>query len=468
VQGTEPRLDETPADEQSTNGPLLSSIVLNWNRSDLLRITLESYVATVTVPYELFIIDNASSDDSRSVIEDFGARHPGVTRLLTTKNVGGSAFNYAIERSRGAYVHLSENDIEYLPGWWETAADLFSAFPDLGQLSLLGPVPTDAEVWEVHPATLVSSNGRFLYRTEHNVGTTSILRREVFDAGVQVRGVVHPDDASIVFPADRALSVEVREAGYMVAWAPRYLVRNRGHEALELEARPDYYRQTYQSKAWVGEAGLEERQQAWKASPKPRRQSHLFSAAPLMADMSSPNSTCPEPQLWTMLDDGTAELETLELLYALARLAKPRLTVQLGAWRGFGAAALGLAAQRNGVGEVIAVEDDPDSVEVTMELLTTQGVADRVRVQGAPRGGVELPPDTDFLVISTLSVPPGQLEALIGLLPEGALVVIEHWQRHQHELHAAVAALVEQRELTSLDIKSPRGVLVAQRSAPAR
>jgi glycosyltransferase involved in cell wall biosynthesis len=46
---------------------VISIVVLNWNRSDLLKETIDSYLNTVTVPYELFIIDNASADDSREL-----------------------------------------------------------------------------------------------------------------------------------------------------------------------------------------------------------------------------------------------------------------------------------------------------------------------------------------------------------------------------------------------------------------
>lgn len=46
--------------------PLISTTILSWNRADLLRLTPESYVNTVTVPYEMFIIDNASIEEWKS------------------------------------------------------------------------------------------------------------------------------------------------------------------------------------------------------------------------------------------------------------------------------------------------------------------------------------------------------------------------------------------------------------------
>jgi hypothetical protein len=38
-----------------------------------------------------------------------------------------------------------------LPGWSEKIARAFAAFPELGQLSVFGPVPTDDEAWDDRP-----------------------------------------------------------------------------------------------------------------------------------------------------------------------------------------------------------------------------------------------------------------------------------------------------------------------------
>ena len=42
--------------------PLISSTLINWNRKDLLRITLESYLDTIRVPYELFRSEEHTSE----------------------------------------------------------------------------------------------------------------------------------------------------------------------------------------------------------------------------------------------------------------------------------------------------------------------------------------------------------------------------------------------------------------------
>src|SRR5579859_197572 len=97
--------------------PIVSTVVLNWNRSHLLRVTLESYLATVRVPYELIVVDNASTDDSRGVIEDVCARDSRHRAVFLRRNLGGPAFNSGLRLAKGEFLHTSENDIEYRPGW---------------------------------------------------------------------------------------------------------------------------------------------------------------------------------------------------------------------------------------------------------------------------------------------------------------------------------------------------------------
>lgn len=127
--------------------PVISTVVLNWNRSDLLKRTIESYLDTVSIPYEIIIVDNASRDDSRDVIDSFTATNTNISSVLLDENRGGEALNAGLELATGDLLHLSENDLEYLPGWSERVRDYFEVFDDLGQLSPFSPVPEDNEVW---------------------------------------------------------------------------------------------------------------------------------------------------------------------------------------------------------------------------------------------------------------------------------------------------------------------------------
>lgn len=116
------------------NNIVISTVILNWNRSDLLKITVESYLKTVEVPYELIIVDNGSTDNSRKIIEELKAKHGNKINkiILLDKNIGGEAINLGLNEAKGKLLHISENDIEYLPGWSTKVVKLFQTFDKLG------------------------------------------------------------------------------------------------------------------------------------------------------------------------------------------------------------------------------------------------------------------------------------------------------------------------------------------------
>src|SRR5687767_9846779 len=101
----------------------------------LISTTVESYLAVTTLPYELTIVDNGSTDGSRDVIQEICRRQPTVKAVLLDGNLGGEAINFGFESPRGRYLHVSENDLEYLPGWDADLMEKFRLFPELGQLS---------------------------------------------------------------------------------------------------------------------------------------------------------------------------------------------------------------------------------------------------------------------------------------------------------------------------------------------
>ena len=379
--------------------PVLSTVLLSWNRSDLLRSTLESYRETVQVPFELFIVDNASDDDAGTVIEEFCARCPQATPILLDHNLGGEALNLGIDRAHGTYLHLCENDIEFLPGWSSHVLELFDAFDELGQLSLFPPVPSDEEAWVVQPAALRHAAGRIVYEALGNVGTTSILRRGAWGPDARVTTIFGA--GGFRFPNDVGISDTMRRNGYFVAWADRRLVRNVGHSCEEFERRREYYQRNYASKSWLGVGGWERRIAEFERRPKPRRRSILLPGRELLPEKSEPNGECAAPLLWSMIDGWTAEVETLEFLYALVRLTKPWICLETGAWHGHAASAIGRALRENGFGTLYTLECEGESADVARRRLHRAQLDDWVTlIQGS---SLEYEPSRgiDFLLLGS-------------------------------------------------------------------
>ncbi len=236
----------------------ISTILLNWNRAELLSKTISSYLKTINADYELIVVDNNSEDKSVEVIKAICENHLNHHAILLNKNVGGEALNIGAESARGKYIHFSENDIEYLPGWWEELQNKFEKFPELGLLSPFSPFPEKeiGEIFCVKETRPLVKDGAKIYISDDNVGTTSIIRREIWEKGIQWKSY---GDGDTWFPDDGSFSDDVRQKGYLVAYNDRYVVINWGHNITEFKKDPDYYVNNYKSKLWFGVDGFKKR-----------------------------------------------------------------------------------------------------------------------------------------------------------------------------------------------------------------
>ena len=84
-------------------------------------------------PDELIVIDDASTDDSREVIQFQQARHPQLTALANETNVGAlGTLQRGLEAASGRYVYFAAADDQILPGFFETALGVLETTPSVG------------------------------------------------------------------------------------------------------------------------------------------------------------------------------------------------------------------------------------------------------------------------------------------------------------------------------------------------
>jgi predicted O-methyltransferase YrrM/glycosyltransferase involved in cell wall biosynthesis len=442
--------------------PLISTTLLNWNRGDLLARTIESYLDTVSVPFELCVVDNGSTDSSRAVVEHFAKSVPQMRAMWLPENGGGASINHGLERSRGQLLHISENDLEYLPHWAERALDWFAVFPELGQLSLYGPVPTDDEVWILKHSTMWTARGRILYQAVGNVSASSMLRREIWERGVRVHNL--PTPGTFVFPDDARLSDDVTMAGYRVAWADRRLVRNLGYTEEEFARRENYYGEGFRCNPSYSEENWRRKREEYRHRPNIERASFLYPGELFLPEKSAPSPECPTPQRWSMRDGWTAEVEVLEALYALVRLIKPCFVLETGAWHGRAAEAIGRALKANGIGQVDALESDADSARIAGERLRQAGLSDCARVvigntmEYAPAQPIQL-----LLLDSDIASRDAEFRRFAPHLARGALVVIHDAGSSQNSVRAGIEQFIREGKFTAgIWIGTPRGMFIAQ------
>ena len=116
----------------ASQSPLVSAIIVNHNRADLLPICLESILAQSYRRMEITVVDNGSTDESEAVVR----RYP-VRWLPTGCNLGmGPAYNCGAQVAQGEYflflnedIRLEHTCVANLVSVLEDDPDIFSADP---------------------------------------------------------------------------------------------------------------------------------------------------------------------------------------------------------------------------------------------------------------------------------------------------------------------------------------------------
>ncbi len=119
--------------------PLVSIGIVTFNNVHLTRLCLTSlFLETHYRPFEVIVVDNASSDSTREFLESFAARYPAVRLAFNSTNRGfAAANNQAIELSRGDFFCFLNNDIVLTRSWLTTLVETLLERPHAG---LSGPV----------------------------------------------------------------------------------------------------------------------------------------------------------------------------------------------------------------------------------------------------------------------------------------------------------------------------------------
>jgi glycosyltransferase involved in cell wall biosynthesis len=113
--------------------PLISIVMINYNRINYLKKTIPPILKLDYPNYEFIIVDNGSTDGSIEFIKKFKK-----IRLIKSQNIGNKNFacNYAIRRAKGEYILLIDNDA--LIKDYNLLYDLLNEYNNKKDIGLLG------------------------------------------------------------------------------------------------------------------------------------------------------------------------------------------------------------------------------------------------------------------------------------------------------------------------------------------
>ncbi len=112
--------------------PKVSVIIPNYNHARYLEARIESVINQSFQDFEVILLDDASTDDSKQIIEKYRG-HPRVQIILNDKNSGSAFIQWrkGVGHSSGAYVWIAESDDIADLNLLETLVQILDANPDV-------------------------------------------------------------------------------------------------------------------------------------------------------------------------------------------------------------------------------------------------------------------------------------------------------------------------------------------------
>jgi glucosyl-dolichyl phosphate glucuronosyltransferase len=232
----------------------ISVILCTFNRCQSLSKALDSLAASVlseTIQWEVLVVDNNSTDQTKEVVEGFCRRYSGRFRYLFEPRQGKSyALNAGIREARGKILAFTDDDVTVEPDWLQNlTADLHDSQwagsggrilparnvtppPWLaleGQLNQLGALCAYCDPGDA-PGDLKSPP----------YGANMAFRREMFDRYGHFRIDLGPRPDSRVTFEDVEFAGRLMAAGERLRYAPSAVVY---HEINPNRLRKDYFLQ---------------------------------------------------------------------------------------------------------------------------------------------------------------------------------------------------------------------------------
>jgi hypothetical protein len=172
--------------------PFVSVVLNNYNYGQYLEAAIGSVLSQTYTHFELIVVDDGSTDNSREIATKFADK----AVLVFKENAGqASALNAGVARARGEIVCFLDSDDLWLPGKLRRVVEVFRQGPRIGwvrhKLSVVNSAlePVGAQVPEFQGSGLFQGNKYHYLERRATVSTSALsLRAEVCAAVFPIPG----------------------------------------------------------------------------------------------------------------------------------------------------------------------------------------------------------------------------------------------------------------------------------------
>ena len=220
----------------------LSIVVATRSRSAGVRALIEALLRSECASpfdWDVWVIDNNSTDDTRSVVESLVAADPDRIHYCSEPAQGKSfALNRGIRESSGDVVIFTDDDCIPDPHWIENIGREFSVRPDLGivggRIELYNPLdkPLTIRTWRDRRG-LTSASDLFFFIA----GCNMAIRRDLLTSVGEFDTRLGPGSPKDTVAEDPDFIYRALRMGTKIEYVPDVLVYHNHGRRSELDAR---------------------------------------------------------------------------------------------------------------------------------------------------------------------------------------------------------------------------------------
>lgn len=115
----------------SDKQPFFSVIISTYNRSILITRALDSLIAQTEKDWEAIIVDDGSTDDTRSKILPYLMANPKILYIKQSNQGESAAKNRGIKAANGKFITFLDSDDEFQPSHLESRKAILLKNPDV-------------------------------------------------------------------------------------------------------------------------------------------------------------------------------------------------------------------------------------------------------------------------------------------------------------------------------------------------
>lgn len=118
----------------NSSNPKISIVTASYNYEDLIKETIESVLAQTYSEWELIIVDDGSTDNSREVIKSYANRDERISLFTHPDNTNKGlceTVKLGCERATGEYIAFLESDDVWTPNYLEEKINALKSYPEV-------------------------------------------------------------------------------------------------------------------------------------------------------------------------------------------------------------------------------------------------------------------------------------------------------------------------------------------------